>query len=60
MSQVILASPSRKTWGRFNTRKEALEFQAERPDWTEIVLKCPKCGLDLIIENGVAHRCPHF
>lgn len=60
MHQVTLTSPTRNTRGRFNTRKEALEFQAERPDWTEDVPKCPKCGLNLVIENGSAHKCPHY
>jgi hypothetical protein len=60
MYQVTLTSPTRNTRGRFNTRKEALEFQAERPDWTEDVPKCPKCGLDIVIESGSAHRCPHY
>lgn len=60
MSQIVLASPSRKTWGIFNTRKDAREFQEAKPDWTEVALKCPKCGLQLVIEDGVPHRCPHF
>lgn len=60
MSQIILASPGRKTWGRFNTRKEALEFKTERPDWTEVPLTCEKCGLQIEVMDGLPHKCPHF
>ena len=60
MSQIVLTSPSRKVRGIFNTRRDADAFQAEKPDWTEVELKCSKCGLTLVVENGVPHRCPHF
>jgi hypothetical protein len=60
MSQIVLTSPNRRVWGVFNTREDAREFQKVKPSWTEDVPKCPKCGLQLVIEDGVPHRCPHF
>lgn len=60
MSQIVLASPSRKTWGIFNTRKDAREFQEAKPGWTEEALRCAKCGLLLEVVDGLPHKCPHF
>jgi hypothetical protein len=60
MSQIILASPGRKTRGVFHTREDAREFQNERPDWTEDVPRCKKCGLELVVTDGRPHSCPHY
>lgn len=60
MPQTILASPVRKTWGVFTSRRDAREFQVAKPDWTEVGLKCEKCGLLLEVVDGSPHKCPHF
>jgi hypothetical protein len=60
MSQIVLTSPNRKVQGVFHTREDARKYQEAKPDWTEVVLTCSKCGLKIVVENGLPHKCPHF
>lgn len=60
MNQIVLTAPNRRVRGIFNSREDAREFRSERPDWTEDVLTCPKCGLELIVVDGSPHKCPHY
>lgn len=60
MNQVILASPNRRVRGIFNSREDARKYQEAKPDWTEVVLTCSKCGLELTVVDGSPHKCPHY